>query len=131
MENQTIGRKPLTEIEKKERDDKNYKTYQKNVSDRNKEITGDTPKIKVLTKAEWIKSKPSGESPNVKFTRIAKERMTKTLKAMDRIINLSSGQYKATPEQVNKMVDTLKNKVTAIENTFGKVTPETDKGFDF
>jgi hypothetical protein len=125
---ETIGRKALTDSEKKTRDDEGYKTYQKNISER-KKAGEDT--LKILNKSEWIKSRPSGEHPTVKFTRLAKKRMTKTLKAMDTIINLSSGQYKTTPEQVNKMVETLKNKVSVIENSFGKVKLESDKGFDF
>jgi len=126
-ENKQLGRIALTEQEKKIRDDEGYKTYQKNISERKK----NGEELTIMNKSEWIKSKPSGESPSVKFTRLAKKRMSVTLSNMDTIINLSSGQYKATPEQIKKMVDTLKDKITAIENAFGKVKPESEKGFDF
>lgn len=126
-ENKQIGRTALTEQEKKIRDDEGYKTYQKNISKRK----ATEPELKVMNKSDWLKSRPSGESPSEKFTRIAKDRMTKTIKNMDRIVNLSSGQYKATPEQVKKIVDTLNDKVKVIENAFGKVKPESEKEFNF
>jgi len=128
---ETIGRKPLTEMEKKQRNDEGYKTYQKNISARNVNEPDTTKHIKALPKTEWIKSKPSGESPSDKFTRIAKDRMTVTLNKMDKLINLSSGQYKATDEQVKKMVDTLREKVTEIETSFGKVKVSEKQDFNF
>ena len=127
---ETIGRKPLTEAEKKQRDDEGYKNYQKNISVRNQGLSTED-KIKVLSKTEWLKSKPSGESPSDKFTRIAKDRMTKAIKSMDRLINLSSGQYKATPEQVKKMIETLTDRVKTLENAFGKVKTVEEKEFNF
>ncbi len=130
-ENKTIGRKSLTEQEKKIRDDENFKVYQKNISERNKTVVELENKIKMLNKSDWMKSKPTGESGDTKFIRLAKKRMTKTIKALDTLINLSGSQYKYTPEQVTKITETLKAKVTEIENSFGKVKQTNKKEFDF
>jgi len=60
----------------------------------------------------------SGETRNQKFLRLGKSRIRKTLDDMDLLINLSSPQYEAFPENVEKMINILKLKVQDIEKSF-------------
>jgi len=87
-----------------------------------KVISGETIEIEV--------SGDSGETKNQRFKRLGKARMIKALEALDMLINLSSSQYEATPEDVIKMLNALNLKVLDIKNSFeSQVKPIDD--FEF
>jgi len=75
-----------------------------------KVINGETIEIEV--------SGDSGETKNQRFKRLGKARMIKALDALDMLINLSSSQYEASPEEVTKMINALNLKVLDIKNSF-------------
>jgi 23S rRNA pseudoU1915 N3-methylase RlmH len=73
-------------------------------------INGETIEIEV--------SGDSGETKNQRFKRLGKARMIKALDALDMLINLSTAQYEATPEEVAKMINALNQKILDIKNSF-------------
>jgi len=87
-----------------------------------KVINGETIEIEV--------SGDSGETKHQRFKRLGKARMIKALEALDMLINLSSTQYEASPEEVTKMIFALNLKVLDIKNSFeSQIKPIDD--FDF
>jgi 23S rRNA pseudoU1915 N3-methylase RlmH len=79
---------------------------------------------------EFIAAGDSGETKNEKFIRLGKSRMEKALNGMDLLINLASPQYEVKPEQLDKMINALRLKVTDIENSF-KATGTVKEAFEF
>lgn len=61
---------------------------------------------------------PSNESKADKFSRLASKRVTKALKAIANIGNLSGGGYERTNEQVKKITDALTAAVNAVKARF-------------
>jgi hypothetical protein len=72
----------------------------------------------------------SGETKNQRFKRLGKARMIKALDALDMLINLSSAQYDASPEEVTMMINALNLKVLDIKNSFESQVKPIDE-FEF
>lgn len=96
-----------------------YKGYENRIKARNE---------KPMNMNDWEKKhRPTGETKQEKFVRLAKIRMNKVLHALDTIKNLSGNGYESTPEQTKKMIDTLKSKVSEIETSFSKTKKDSEK----
>lgn len=83
---------------------------------------------KAKTKAPKRVSKvPADESKAAKFTRLAQQRVTKALKAIKQITNLSGAGYESTEEQREKIITVLTEGVSAVRDSFaGKSKAQTD-----
>ena len=66
-------------------------------------------------------AKTGVENPEEKFRRLASKRTNAALKKIQLLGNLSSPQYKYTPEQAEKIIEALKNAVADAETKFTKV----------
>ena len=72
---------------------------------------------------------PENETPADKFKRLANARVNKALKYIDMTKNLASRQYEYTDEQVQVVLQALRNEVDELEAAFkkaGKVRPTID-----
>ena len=69
----------------------------------------------------------TGETKNERFIRLGRLRMNNALETLDTIENLATSQYASTPDQRKKMLDTLKAKITSIENSFSKIKAESQE----
>ena len=135
-QNQTKKEIEAQEQERKEQIQIDYKEYVERMESRQMEakpfdqwvrkakkvINGETIEIEV--------SGDSGETKNQRFKRLGKARMVRALDALDMLINLSSSQYEATPEEVTKMINALNMKVLDIKNSFESKVKPIDE-FDF
>ncbi len=57
---------------------------------------------------------PENETKNEKFARIARARVSKTIKSIRSLKKLSGSNYERTAEQVAKIVTTLKSEIDAL-----------------
>lgn len=71
------------------------------------------------------------ETKEAKFNRLATSRVTKTLKSISNIGNLSTGAYCYTPEQVQQIETALYGEVEQTMAKFNKASIKTAKGFSF
>jgi len=109
--------------------DKDFNVYIERIANRNKIIDENnskitnpdeklTPLIKLLSREEWEKSKPSGESSAEIFKRLAKSRMPKTLKQFKSIAYLA--KYDHSEEQKNKILTDLSDSINSVIIEFEK-----------
>lgn len=77
---------------------------------------------KPMSEAEKAAKKTAnaGESKSSKFSRLASARVTKTVKAISLIANLSGSGYEYTQEQVNK-IESVLNK--SVADTLARFVP--------
>lgn len=135
-QNQNQKETEVKEQARKEQIQIDYKGYVERMQERNLEVkTYDAwiRKAKRVINGETIEievSGDSGETKNQRFKRLGKSRMIKALDALDMLINLSSAQYEATPEEVTKMINALNLKVLDIKNSFESQAKPIDE-FDF
>ena len=73
-----------------------------------------------------------GETKKDRFKRLARKRVTKILKAMDTLSNLSNkAQYEFTTSDVSKVLTALRDKIDNLEYHFGGEKQIRSKSFDF
>jgi hypothetical protein len=124
------------EQERKEQIQNDYKEYVERMDNRqlvSKPFDQWVRKAKKVTNGETIEievSGDSGETKNQRFKRLGKARMIKALDALDMLINLSSAQYDASPEEVTMMINALNLKVLDIKNSFESQVKPIDE-FEF
>ena len=80
--------------------------------------------------------KTSTKKPTVdkaaKFTQLAQKRMTKALKAVSQLTNLSNrANYEYTEIQVQAMLDALDEALTGVQNAFAQKDKAAPGGFEF
>lgn len=73
------------------------------------------------TKKAGRKSAPENETKAERFIRLAKPRMTKAIKAISVLGNLSGAGYEYTPEQVDKMRGAID---AEMQKAFAKFQPK-------
>jgi hypothetical protein len=73
---------------------------------------------------------PANETKEQCFIRVVKPRVLAALKRIALIGNCTSANYVWTPEQANKIVQTLLGAVTDVKARFDKVKPKAQQ-FDF
>ncbi len=75
-----------------------------------------------------VKTSPSHSQTDekaVKFRKLAQRRVTQAVKMIRRIGNLSSPNYRSTPEQVAKMFKVLHDELDSVQDQFlPKVRPD-------
>src|SRR3972149_8545488 len=73
-----------------------------------------------------------GETKKDRFKRLARKRVTKILKAMDTLSNLSNkAQYEFTTSDVSKVLTALRDKIDNLEYHFGGEKQLKSEGFKF
>lgn len=78
------------------------------------------------------KSAPANETKADKFTRLAKARMSKALKAIKQLQALGGSGYESTEAQREKMISALQSAVKETAERLNRVKAEKDTGgFDF
>ena len=60
------------------------------------------------------------ETKSEKFTRLATKRVKNAVSKVELIANLSSSSYEYTPEQVEKILNTLQGSVDKVKAAFSK-----------
>ena len=70
------------------------------------------------------------ESKHDKFTRLATQRVTNALKKIELIGNLASSGYESSPEEVEKIFNTLQQTLTSTKNRFFKGKKEETAKFE-
>ena len=71
-----------------------------------------------------------GESKADRFKRLAAKRVNAVIKQIDLIGNLSSGSYEYTPEQVEKMFETMQDSLDDAKAKFSK-SKQSKEAFSF
>ncbi len=61
-----------------------------------------------------------GESKNEKFKRLATKRVKNAISKVELIANLASSSYEYTPEEVEKILNTLQGSVDKVKAAFSK-----------
>lgn len=88
-----------------------------------------------MTKAPEPKKSESVVDPNEsksdKFKRLAKARVTKTLKTISQIENLAGSNYSYTPEQAGAIITALNEAVRSVETKLAKSATKSEITFDF
>ena len=83
-------------------------------------------------KAAKPKVDRSGETKAQAFTRLAKPRMTKALKAIKQVENLSGRTYEYTATQSAQMIGALQQAVKRLEDAYSRPGSAGEEGgFDF
>lgn len=136
---QTRKEKEQAEQKRQEQVKQDYEVYKTRITARIEKGENETRQaegrklLEIVDYDKWVKkvkriidgietevevSGDNGETKNERFYRLAKARLTVALEDMDLLINLSSPQYESTPQQIEKMINLLKLKVSDIEKSF-------------
>lgn len=81
---------------------------------------GKAPKREKLSEADAQARRDAlkAESKSDKFSRLARKRVTKAVRAIKALEPLGRGQYTSTPEQVNKLLQYLVDAVADVKIAF-------------